>query len=402
MTRARILVVDDEPAMLRSVARILEGSYDVASAPSPSAALTALPVFKPDLAIVDVRMPEMDGFELMARLKAQRPDLDLILMTGSTETESKLVRAIRERAFYFIQKPFDREVLLTLVARCLELRKLAEENRRHVGRLEGELREARAFQKSLLPPEESKVESVSIAARYLPCSELGGDFYDYASGGRGRTTVLIADVSGHGASAAMLTGIVKAAFRTAHTDGYEPAAAIGRIAASLRDLADNMMVTAFCARFMREERTLEYVNAGHPPGILMRAQPASRAGAGADLGTGPGDGLAVDAEPALLASTGPLISPVFPNPRFEQRTVRLDPGQSLLLYTDGIIEAQADSQEFGLPGLLALLQKREPREGALLDEILAAVRAHLGSRPAADDMTLLIAKPAGERKRAST
>jgi sigma-B regulation protein RsbU (phosphoserine phosphatase) len=380
MTRARILVVDDEPAMLRSVARILEDSYDVASAPSPSEALAIAPSFKPDLAILDIRMPEMDGFELLGRLKALRSDLDIILMTGSaTETESKLIRSIRERAFYFIQKPFDREVLLTLVARCLELRKLAEENRRHVGRLEGELHEARAFQKSLLPPEESRIEGVSIAARYLPCTELGGDFFDYASGGRGRATVLIADVSGHGASAAMLTGIVKAAFRGAVTDGYEPSAVIHRISASLRDLADNMMVTAFCARFTREERMLEYVNAGHPPGILTKG----------------------DSEPMLLDSTGPLISPVFPNQAFEPETMRLDPAQSLLLYTDGIVEAQADSQEFGLPALLALVEKRDAREGALLDAILAAVRAHLGHRPAADDMTLLAAKLAGERKRAS-
>src|SRR4030095_13968571 len=118
--------------------------------------------------------------ELLGRLKAVRSDLDIILMTGSaTETESKLIRSIRERAFYFIQKPFDREVLLTLVARCLELRKLAEENRRHVGRLEGELREARAFQKSLLPPESGKIDGLAIDARYLPSSELGGDFFDY-------------------------------------------------------------------------------------------------------------------------------------------------------------------------------------------------------------------------------
>jgi len=335
-------------------------------------------------------MPEMDGFELMARLKVLKPDLDLIVMTGSaTETESKLVRAIRERAFYFIQKPFDREVLLTLVARCLELRKLAEENRRHVGRLEGELREARTFQKSLLPPEESRVEGLSIAARYLPCSELGGDFYDYASGGRGRTTVMIADVSGHGASAAMLTGIVKAAFRSAQADAYEPSAVIGRISASLRDLADHMMVTAFCARFTREERTLEYVNAGHPPGIIMRG------GGGSVPASGDVD------DPILLSSTGPLISPVFPSQVFEPETVHLDPAHSLLLYTDGIVEAQADSQEFGLPALLSLVRKREAREGAFLDVILAAVRAHLGHRPAADDMTLLAAKWAGERRKPS-
>ena len=82
--------------------------------------------------------------------------------------------------------------------------------------------------------------------------------------------------------------------------------------------------------------------------------------------------------------------------------MRLEPGQSLLLYTDGIIEAQADSHEFGLAGLLALVRKGDAREGPLLDAILTAVREHLGPRPAADDMTLLVAKPVSDRRRSGS
>ena len=75
--------------------------------------------FHPELAIVDIRMPDLDGFELMAQLKARFPGIDVILMTGSVDDlDDKLVRAIRSAAFYFIQKPFDREVLRTLVERC--------------------------------------------------------------------------------------------------------------------------------------------------------------------------------------------------------------------------------------------------------------------------------------------
>src|SRR5262245_38229028 len=125
MSGPRILIVDDEPAMLRSVARILEGTYEIVGAASPREALEIAPAFEPDLAIVDIRMPEMDGFELMERLAGIAPGIDVIVMTGSiTEADAKLIRAIREGAFYFIQKPFDREVLVTLVARCLELRRL--------------------------------------------------------------------------------------------------------------------------------------------------------------------------------------------------------------------------------------------------------------------------------------
>jgi len=94
-------------------------------------------------------------------------------MTGSLEDQDeKLIRAIRERAYYFIQKPFDREVLKTLVERCLELRWYREENRPHLQRMESELTEARAFQQGLLPAREAVIDGVAVC-RYAPCSEEG-------------------------------------------------------------------------------------------------------------------------------------------------------------------------------------------------------------------------------------
>lgn len=381
MTRSRILVVDDEPTMLRTVARVLADRYELELARTPSEAIALLPRFKAELAIVDVRMPEMDGFELMGRLKEQRPDLDLIVMTGSiTDADAKLVRAIREKAFYFIQKPFDREVLRTLVARCLELRRLTEENRRHVSRLERELEEARTFQQSLLPAETRRIEGVDVCARYLPCSELGGDFFDYAAADPGRASVLVADVSGHGAAAAMLTGIVKAAFHSAQSEGYEPRAVITRIAGGIRSLADNMMVTAICARVSSVERRVEYVNAGHPPGIL--------------LGRG--------GSHTLLDSTGPLISPSFPAARWEQKALPLGPSDRLLLYTDGLIEAQGEDGEFGLDRLVTLAGHHGTGGPALLTDLLSSLMTHVGGRPAVDDVTLLEASLGGSASEPQT
>ena len=98
-------------------------------------------------------MPEMDGFQLMEELQSLDPELEVIFMTGSIhEIDAKLIKAIRKDAFYFLQKPFDRGVLLTLVERCLELKRLDRENREHQLRMERELGDARAFQQSLLPP----------------------------------------------------------------------------------------------------------------------------------------------------------------------------------------------------------------------------------------------------------
>ena len=96
-------------------------------------------------------MPDLDGFELMSRLKARVPALDVILMTGSVDDlDEKLVRALRSPAFYFIQKPFDREVFRTLVEPCVELRRRREDHRQHLQRLETEMAQASAFQQSLL------------------------------------------------------------------------------------------------------------------------------------------------------------------------------------------------------------------------------------------------------------
>ena len=233
MRSARILVVDDEPGMLRAVERVLSDDHQVVATRLSRDAIAVADDFRPELAIVDIRMPDMDGFELMARLKGRFPALDVILMTGSVDDlDEKLVRAIRSPAFYFIQKPFDRDVLRTLVERCIELRWRREDHRQNLKRLETEIAEARAFQQSLLPDRERVLNGVSVSCRYTPCSALGGDLYDYAEAA-GRTALLIADVSGHGVSAAMLTGIVKSAFQASHADGFEPTAVVQRVSAGL-------------------------------------------------------------------------------------------------------------------------------------------------------------------------
>src|SRR6185295_2395539 len=245
---SRILVVDDEPGMLRAVERVLSGTHHVIGTHSSRDALSMAAEFNPELAIVDIRMPDLDGFELMARLKARFPELDVILMTGSVDDlDEKLVRAIRSPAFYFIQKPFDREVLKTLVARCLELRWRREDHRQNMKRLETELAEARAFQQSMLPAPEMMTNRVSVTCRYSPCSALGGDLYDYASAASGQTALLIADVSGHGVSAAMLTGIVKSAFQASHVDGFEPLAVVQRAWTGLAAFSPERFVTLVAA-----------------------------------------------------------------------------------------------------------------------------------------------------------
>jgi CheY-like chemotaxis protein len=370
MRPARILVVDDEPAMLRAVERVLSDDHHVIVTRRSRDALSLAHEFRPELAIVDIRMPDLDGFELMAQLKGHFPALDVILMTGSVDDlDEKLVRAIRSPAFYFIQKPFDREVLRTLVERCIELRWRREDHRQNLKRLETEMAEAQAFQQSLLPERERTVNRVSVCCRYTPCSALGGDLYDYASAPAGRTALLIADVSGHGVSAAMLTGIVKSGFHASHVDGFDPVAVVQRVSMGLAAFSPDRFVTLVAALISPEERHLQYVNAGHPPIVLW----------------GP------NRETLWLGSTGPLVSPVLIGSTWGAPVVPMNQGDHLLLYTDGVWETLADEDGRAEKRFTSAIA-RAPEGGAtLLDTILADVHHELAGLVQADDLTLLTA-----------
>ncbi|HYR85756.1 MAG TPA: fused response regulator/phosphatase [Terriglobia bacterium] len=370
MKLPRILVVDDDPGMLRAVERVLSQAYEVAGTRLPREALRIMNEFKPDLAVVDVRMPEMDGFELMHELKKTRADVDIILMTGSVhEIDAHLIRAIREKAFYFLQKPFDREVLLTLVARCLELRRLERDNRRHLKRLEREIADARAFQQTMLPPERGRIGNVSVFARYTPCSELGGDLYDYVASSAG-AALLIADVSGHGASAAMLTGIVKSAFRSAGADDYSPLSVLERVHTGVRAFGDERFISLVCMRWFARESKLEYVSGGHPPAVLWGRE----------------------STPTLIHATGPIISPAFPQlSLWNQETLKLRGQNRVLLFTDGISDVYGDTGPFGFEGIMHEISKTPGGGLELLDCILESIRNFSGGRPFEDDCTLLTA-----------
>ena len=368
MSLWRILVVDDEAGMLRSVERVLGQDYTVASTRSSREAVVVARAFKPDLAILDIQMPEMDGFQLMEELQALDPELDVILMTGSIhELDAKLIRAIRKDTFYFLQKPFDRGVLLSLVERCLELKRLDHRNREHLRRVEKELDDVRAFQQSLLPPQFAKVGGISVFAHYIPSSELAGDFYDYVALSPNGAVFLVADVSGHGASAAMLTGIVKSAFHSASSELYEPACVVERVANGIRTFGHHHFITLICARV--RNGSMDFVNAGHPPGILSNLETAA----------------------ALLEATRPIISPAL-HCSWERCTIQVNRGSDrIVLFTDAVIEAESPAGEYGLDRLVEEVNKRPIHGNTLSEQILESVRRFTVGRPIKDDLTLLIA-----------
>lgn len=371
MARARVLVVDDDAAHRRTVERVLEGSYEVESVSGGAAALAACERERFDLAILDIRMPGMDGFTLMGELKTADPELDVILMTGSaSDADARLVRAIREKAFYFVQKPFHRDVLLSLVARCLEIRRLSRERAQQASHLAAELEAARRFQASMLPATRLATPRLELAALYEPSLEMGGDFFDHVALPNDGLALLVTDVAGKGASAAMMTGMLKQAFHAAARDGYAPAAAGQRVFEACKLFPEDRFATAFCARFDAANGWLEYVcTAGHPPAFVRRR-------------SGEIDRLEVSAQ---------MLHPAFEVFHFEQRVAEVGPGDLVFAYTDGLFESrQANSDAwFGFEGIERALAGCTGPVEADLRRVREALREFQAGRPCEDDLTMV-------------
>jgi sigma-B regulation protein RsbU (phosphoserine phosphatase) len=370
---SRVLVVDDDPAMLRTVERILAPAHHVRGCTSGEQALAAFREEPYDVAIVDVRMPGMDGFELTRALKAIRPRTEVILVTGSvTDLDEKLVRSVQERAGYFLTKPFSRAVLASLVERSLEMRRLEEERDDLIRRLTEDLARARRFQKALLPKDLPRsFGRVRVAASWVSCESVGGDLFDAVPLAEDRLLLMLADVAGHGVAAALVTGMVKTAIGRSLQDGLGLAPAAGAVIEALAPLGQNRVVTLFLGIVDPRARTLQYLNAGHPPAAVWAAGRA----------------------PRLLGATTPLLSFGLKMGAEPAAAVPFGPGDRLAIYSDGLYEVRDPAgSEFGRDRLVRAVTGHPGPIDRTVEEVMDEARRHAGGRPPDDDLTILLAE----------
>jgi sigma-B regulation protein RsbU (phosphoserine phosphatase) len=345
----------------------------VRSFPSGDQALAAFEKQPFDVAIVDVRMPGMDGFELTHAIKSASPRTEVILVTGSvTDLDDKLVRSVKERAGYFITKPFSRAVLTSLVDRSLEIQRLEEERDNLIRRLTEDLGRARRYQAALQPKGLPRsFGAIRVASSYLTSESVGGDLFDVVPRGEDRLLIMVADVVGHGVAAALVTGMVKTAIGRALQDEEDLVSAASAVIETLSPLGPHRFVTMFLGLVDSRGQTLEYVNAGHPPALLW-----GRSG-----------------KPRSLDATTPLLSygiGLAPDPI---RIVPFRPCDRLALYTDGLYEVRdPGGSEFGRDRLArTLVDFRGPIEETV-EAAMKATKRHAGGRPPDDDLTLVVAE----------
>lgn len=242
-------------------------------------------------------------------------------------------------------------------------------------RLERELDIARGVQERLLPHHLPEVEGLQIAAGSTPAREVGGDYYDFARLEDGRLAFVVADVSGKGTSAAFFMAEMQGLFRSLSRIEPEPVAFLSRANAALRGiLEDGTFVTALYGLLDPDRGVLQLARAGHCPVALSRKNDA----------------------PHLLRPAGMALgmapSSLFENSLATER-LRLRPGDTLALYTDGLVESRSGSEEYGYERLLDSLRRRSEGQTApspLYDGLLADLRAFTGSGSFDDDLTLVI------------
>jgi sigma-B regulation protein RsbU (phosphoserine phosphatase) len=371
-TGPTILVVDDSPVNLRLVVRTLEGrGYRLLAAKNGRAALDIARRARPDLILLDVMMPEMDGFEVCRALKGDPDTRDAIVVFLSALGDvTDKVTGLELGASDYITKPIQPEEVIARVANHVARQQLEREVRRSRDRLERELASAGAMQRRILPSALPSGHGATFAAYYHTSLYAGGDYYDVFPLPEAQFGVVVADVSGHGAPAAIVMAMIRAAVHAFPGFACDPSELLRYLNRHFQFLWESpMFATALSALLDTRDCSLTIACAGHPPPLLLR--------------DGRVTALEVNATMPVLMMDLPSV----PETRYPLR-----PGDRVLFYTDGITERHDPQDEmYDLPRLVAAFERTSDRSPN--DQVLAIVRdvdAFASEREPDDDQTLLL------------
>jgi phosphoserine phosphatase RsbU/P len=369
-----VLVVDDAPANLHAVHSILKNDFKVRVATSGAKALELVKVKPyPDLILLDVMMPEMDGYEVCGILKAtpEMRDIPVIFLTGKTEADDE-TKGFEVGAVDYIHKPFSPAVVRARVHTHLGLREAREQLARQLLFINNELEMAREIQLSILPQEIPKIDGMEITARYIPMSSVAGDFYDFIRVDNKHIGVLVADVSGHGLPAALIASMLQVALAAQSVHASDPGQVLAGLHQALCGKFKRHFVTAVYVFVDTEKKFMRFAGAGHPPLLLWR---------GATQST------------SELEENGRPLG-MFPDSTYSAGQTQVQAGDKLVLYTDGIVETESPSEQaFGVDLFKGFLQSKHDLRAdlfadSLLDE-LSSWSEHPRGQGQQDDITFL-------------
>jgi sigma-B regulation protein RsbU (phosphoserine phosphatase) len=376
-SHAEILVVDDDAMSRRVLAQLLSAAgYNCRVSNDGSEALETIHARPPSLLLLDFDMPGLNGAEVLRRLRSDEDptvaQIPAIMLTAHGSEQSE-VSCLQAGADDFVTKPVNASVLRARIETQLRLRSMRRQLERQNDELENwrrdlerDLAAARLTQQSLIPQKPLLLPGWQIATCYHPVIQVGGDIYGWLRMKDGRVLFWIADGTGHGAAAALLTTLAKLLFHHGSMDHDSPASLMEAVDNDFRStFGARSFMTAMCVALDPATGQAQVVGAGHPPLLVARHGGTTES----------------------IASVAPPLG-LIKRAAFTETAIELEPGDAFLLYTDGLFRWTKDERHRVTPGQL-VLDHSAPSAEELLKRIVAQTAPENSAKTAPDDVAAI-------------
>ena len=371
-SHSNILVIDDSKLNRAVIRNTLSGmAMSIHECENGSEGLDMLKSERFDLILVDTIMPVMDGITFLKEFKQNtgKEFIPTILMTGNDDLNSK-IKGLNVGADDFLQKPVNQKELVARVFSLLRLKRTHDQLYEKNELINKELFAARKIQQFIIPESFSHVTYPHIFGRYMPMEDIGGDFYDCYTISPDETGILIADVTGHGIPAALIVTMTKMIFSIYAPKYKSTAGLFSRVNFEIKEmLLENQYITGFYAIYNKSKGILRFTNAGHvQPYIYRRSKNKT---------------IALDTNGFFLG--------ILDDANYEEKGIRIESGDRLILYTDGVTELKnTEKIDFGTERLISfILNKKDVFGESFCDELISSLHKHCHRDKRNDDIAFL-------------
>ena len=374
LSESRVLVVDDSEANVDVLVQALRDEYKLSVAMDGETALRAIEKNPPDIVLLDIMMPGIDGYEVCRRIRANEAWRELpVMFLSSLEDARDKARGFEAGGNDYVTKPFEPLEVRARVSSLLRSKAYADAVKEALAR---DLRIAREIQMGILPADilaTTRGTGLDVAALLEPAREVGGDLYEVLHPAEDRVFVALGDVSGKGIPAALFMAVTMTLMRAMARLHDDPAEILRRVNDELVEQNPHLMfVTLQCAVFDLRRGRVTVASAGHNPAIVLSP------------GTPPRE---------AFHATGRVVG-IMPDNPVTSESMDLTPGDTLLFFSDGVTEAFDEAEDLlGEERLLAHLAKRPGATAAeTVESVLARVKAHAGRAKQSDDISIVASR----------
>ena len=374
----KILLVDDDAMILAGLKRQLRSHFRIETALSGEEALKVIDEKGPFAVVVsDYFMPGMNGIDFLCKVKTVDPDTVRMMLTGSADM-STAIQAVNEGSiFQFHPKPCPADTLGKAIKSGIDKYRATTDSQTEMKKVKMSLEQASRIQQTLMPKSDPNVDGYDIAGKSIWCDETSGDYYDFIHPGdwkQEKVGIVVADVIGHGISAALLMTTVRASIRERILSPGNGPAIVSHVNNSLvKDIEElNLFVTMFYSEIDLNQKRFRWVHAGHEPAIVYDAAKDSFEVLG-------GDGVPLG---------------IMDDWDYEEAEIGIESGQIILIGTDGIKEAyNSHGEYFGNDRLMTVIRDHAAKPAKdLLTEVFDALNRFRYPAERLDDETLVVVK----------